>query len=786
MNRVMSGAGQPRRLAIPALAVLSLLGGCGGGGGAVNSTPAATPPATPPPTPSPSPTPTPPPSSLLSAESFRTAEYNRSDGPVYHNVIPAWQTGASGKGVTLGIVDTGIDTANTEFSGRIAAASRDVVASRSVNGTDSHGTQVALTAAAARDNSGIVGIAYEATILMARADDVNSCSSSCTFSDGSIAAGIDLAVANGAKVINLSLGGSGADSNLLRAVTNASAKGVVVVIAAGNNGASMPSSFAAALRQAGAGNVIIAGSVNNQGAMSSFSNRAGSEANYYLSALGEQVCCVYQGSQIRNTTDSSGQTYYSVVSGTSFAAPQIAGAVALLLQAFPNLTAQQVVELLLSSARDAGTAGVDSTYGRGIMDIGSAFAAKGTATLAGTSTVLQPSASSLITSAAMGDGLRAASWHATILDSYKRAYSVNLASTAHRAAVAPRLGQALLSSGRPVSFGTEKLALAFTTSTGGLGSAWTGQLRLSRDDAEAARVIAGRIVARIAPGAEAAFGFATGADGLAAQLRGAAQPAFLVAQSASEDLGFARSDILSNATRFRLDRYDRFGLTIASESARVAPSTSTARLLGLTERDAPRVTRFGATLDKRFGDLATTLAASWLAEDRSVLGARLAQGLDARGADSLFVDFGASWQLAPRWSLGGTYRRGYTQARGGGMLTAGSRLASSAWNLDLVRNGVFAAHDSLALRLAQPLRVEQGGLVFRLPTSWNYSTLSAVTTAQRINLTPSGREVDAELGWSGWLGAGTASATLFWRHDPGHIRALGDEQGAALRWSLNF
>ena len=98
----------------------------------------------------------------------------------------------------------------------------------------------------------------------------------------------------------------------------------------------------------------------------------------------------------------------------------------------------------------------------------------------------------------------------------------------------------------------------------------------------------------------------------------------------------------------------------------------------------------------------------------------------------------------------------------------------------------FTRHDSLALRLAQPLRVESGGLDLNLPTAWDYDSLRAVNTVQRMNLAPSGRELAAELGWSGPLGAGTAGATLFWRRDPGHVRGLPAERGAALRWSVGF
>ena len=791
MKPILSRVRAARLAAVPALALLVALAGCGGGGGGggVASTPA---PATSPTT-SPTPTPaatTPAAPALIPASTFITAEYNRSDGPSSHNVIPAWQTGATGKGVTLGIVDSGIDTGNPEFTGRIAAASKDVVGTRGVSGTDGHGTQVALTAAAARNNSGMMGIAYEATILMARADDIGSCAASggCSFSDSAIAAGIDLAVGNGAKVVNLSLGGAGASPVVLRAVANAAAAGVVIVVSAGNGtnsvGDTDPTSFAQALRQAGSGNVIIAGSVNSAGTISAFSNRAGTQAAAYLAALGEQICCVYENGQIKTTTDSSGQTFITVVSGTSFASPQIAGAAALLRQAFPTLTAQQAVDLLLSSATDAGAAGVDSTYGRGILNIGNAFAAKGTTSLAGTAAVLVPADSALVTSAAMGDATTGARLAATVLDSYRRAYTVNLAASFRQAPLAPRLGQALLGAGRPVQATLGNAALAFTT---GLDPAhplgWSDPLRLAPGDARAARVLAGRVVARIAPHAVAAFGFAQGADSLVAQVQGADRPAFLIASSAHDDFGFDRRDLLSTALRRQLGR---LGLTVTAEAGRVAEPALRGSARDAVLRSRPGVGRFGVALDRSAGPITLNLGASWLAEDHTLLGARLAPGLGVHGADSAFLDAGLDWQAGARLRLGARYRRGYTQARAGGALQAATRLQSSAWSLDLSRRGLFGRADSLALRLSQPLRVSRGGLSLLLPTGWDYDTQTASDTLHRINLVPSGRELDAELVWRGPLAGGMASASLYWRRDPGHVASLPSERGLAASWRAEF
>src|SRR3546814_5522361 len=149
-----------------------------------------------------------------------------------------------------------------------------------------------MVAAAARDNTGVLGIAWDAQLLVARADDPGSCgtdtpqdpSLGCAFDDSSIAAGIDLAVRSGAAVINISLGGGWASQVLLAAVARAASAGVVIVVSAGNGGdgsepgidPNQPDPFASSLLAAGNGNVIIVGSIDENGALDRKSTRLNS------------------------------------------------------------------------------------------------------------------------------------------------------------------------------------------------------------------------------------------------------------------------------------------------------------------------------------------------------------------------------------------------------------------------------------------------------------------------------------------------------------------------------
>lgn len=784
-----------------ALVSFTLVASCGGGGGSIGSTPAPVPAPTPTPTPTTPPTPTPTPTPTAS---FLTSEYNRSSGPSQHGAITPWSAGYTGQGVTIGIVDTGIDSDSPEFAGRLSAASADVAGTRGLDNAESdHGTNVALVAAAARDGIGVVGMAFNATIAMFRADTAGTCAindpndpkDGCKLADSAIAQGVDRAVAAGAKVINLSLGGSSPSTTLRSAVARAASAGVVVIVAAGNDGDSTdagvdpnnPDPFATGLRQSGAGNVIIAGSVDKDNVFSVFSNRAGAEANWFLSARGEKVCCVYENGVLKITTDASGQRFQYVFSGTSFAAPQVAGAAALLFQAFPNLTATQVVDLLLRTARDAGAAGTDSTYGRGLLDLAAAFAPQGTTSLAGTAIPVPVSDTTGVTSGPMGDaGPRAGSIDTIVLDSYQRAYGLNLAVGLRGAQLQPKLGPALETNSRNLSLGGGKVALAFSVDATGRISKlpWTGQLRLTREQAEQARVLAARAVMQLAPGRQIGFAFEQGADGLVAQLQGRDQPAFLIARSPLDDLGFGTTGQASFAVREGLGAW---GLTVSAErgSAQAASRINLAEFAGNRLPGVP-ASRIGLSLDRRFGDLDAALGASWLIERDSVLGARFHKAFGASGADSLFLDASAGWQVSPGWRLGAAWRSGFTRPHAGGLVMAGSRLTSSAWAVDAERTGVFGVNDSLALRIAQPLRVASGGLSLNLPVDYSYTTLSPIYGQRLLSLAPKGREQDVELVWRGGLWNGTALASVYYRKDPGHYTNLPDDRGMAISWNRRF
>ena len=781
MNR-SSGSLDPRRAGTAMLTLAALLAGCGGGGGGVGSTPTPpsaeipTPIATPVPTPTVTPTPTPTPAPTPAATNYDTTEYRATVGAVSMNALAGYRRGATGAGIAIGIIDSGIDLQSEEFTGRLSTASADVAGNAGVDDEDGHGTAVAFTAAGRRNGAGTHGVAFEATVVALRADRPGSCatavegddSTGCKFGSDAIARGVDAARTAGAKVINMSLGGTTMPTSLQNAIARATAAGIVIVISAGNDGADNPDAFTQVANNAAIarGQVIIAGSVGSGDAISSFSDRAGTGAAHYLTAVGERV----------RAPDEAGSVF--LWSGTSFAAPQIAGAVALLAQAFPNLSGAQIVQILYASARDAGASGVDPIYGNGVLDLTRAFQPLGTSNVAGTTAAVSMAINATL-SAPMGDA-RQGGLGAVILDGYDRAFAIDLAQTIDRAAPPRALLGALQFRGRQVAaaIGGTSVSMTLAPRTG--GSVALEPTRLTGRDAGIARAIAGTVTQALGSTLSFGFGIAQGSGTLTAQLAGRREPAFLVATTPG--LGMDGTARAAGAIR---RRFGGLGVTAAMERGRILTRRRDVAA-GTDPYLRGGFDRAALTLDRHWGPLALQVAGSRLDEQDTLLGARFGTGLGATRATSWFADIDLRLEADDGWTLGGSLRRGWSEAHVRHGLNGTGLVRTAAFAADLGKDGVFGG-DSIGLRVAQPLRVANGGLDFRLPTLWDYATTSVATwTTQRLNLAPDGREIDVEARYARPFGPGTMQTNVFWRRNPGNIAALPADYGLAVRYGFGF
>jgi len=332
----------------------------------------------------------------------------------------AWERGWTGKGTTIAIFDSGIDTDHSEFAGKVkAGACFTTFGCTTYEDDNGHGTHVAGLAAAAYDGSGVTGVAYDADLIVAKLADSNG-----AYYDVNQATALEWAAQNNADVVNISANinvtadydnsivadpsgvagvyrldnavleangwktggyqnylGSGVQYDIASKLEN---NDMVIVASAGNQGArysTFPAQFASLEDSNGDllfdGRFISVGSYDmSTNEISSFSNKAGTictrfdvadnciethkVSDYYILAPGEYTASTW------NDGD------YSTLSGTSMSAPIVTGAVAILKQMWPQMSARNTVRLLLDTADKNLPGYTEATHGQGLLDLDNA------------------------------------------------------------------------------------------------------------------------------------------------------------------------------------------------------------------------------------------------------------------------------------------------------------------------------------------------------------------------------------------------------------------------------
>ena len=309
------------------------------------------------------------------------------------NAYAAHTAGFTGTGVTIGVVDTGIMASHPALVGRVASELAYVDPSQNnlkIDDVVGHGTWVSEVAAGNAFDKFAGGIAPGATLVSARiisdkAPDDNGSTppSTVTANDASFFGYVNAdLITSGVKVMNNSWGGitwDTSDTAVNKAFHDAYAPfisgGGLVVFAAGNDSQANPSTIAALPSVPGAGDlakgwlVAVAIDSNNPTQLASYSNKCGVAMTYCLAAPGNVI--------VSGKDDTASSQSYYIVEGTSFAAPIVSGAAAVVWQAFPYFTNDQVRQTLLGTADDLGAPGVDAVFGYGMLDVGNAVKGPG-------------------------------------------------------------------------------------------------------------------------------------------------------------------------------------------------------------------------------------------------------------------------------------------------------------------------------------------------------------------------------------------------------------------------
>ncbi|GAA4671405.1 S8 family peptidase [Frondihabitans cladoniiphilus] len=297
------------------------------------------------------------PASSASADSIRSREYWLSD----YGIQQAWNT-TEGQGVTVAVIDTGVDGDVPELQGAVVGGT-DFSGQGSSNGqtpvgTDSsHGTLVGsmLAGRGTSADGGVIGVAPRANLLSISV----GFGQNATDADGQIAEAVVWAVDHGAKVINMSLTRNTLDWPVSwdTAFQYAMDHGVVVVAAAGNRGSGTDEVGAPATMP---GVLAVAG-VDKTGSASYDASSQGITIG--VSAPSEDLVGAAPGGQ------------YLLWQGTSGATPIVAGVAALVFAAHPGISADDVINRILTTAVPKGSPTPGPIYGHGLVDAAAAVTA---------------------------------------------------------------------------------------------------------------------------------------------------------------------------------------------------------------------------------------------------------------------------------------------------------------------------------------------------------------------------------------------------------------------------
>lgn len=634
----------------------------------------------------------------------RTGEFLRSGALDMVDAEYAFAYGIKGAGAKVAVLDTGIDLQHSDLPGSLAGGSTSIVSdSLDEHQTRDHGSMVAGLIAAREDGRGIVGIAPEAGLMVIKMTDEGGVSEALQTE------AIHAAVDGGADIINISYGLSGysdydletmirdgvLSDGLLAAYARAIENDTLIVHAAGNTRKDNPD-WDGKLAGYGLANgqMLVVGALDATGHNLAVwsgaygSHKAGDAKNFFLTAPGTNLITTMNNGQYSEQERSNG-TVSGTASGTSFAAPLVAGAAALVKSAAPFLSAQEVAAILLTSADDLGAKGVDDVFGHGRLNVRKALMPQGQVIVplgAGASVNKTAAAGGVLSNVLAGS---AALKSTLVTDGFGRPFSMNLAPESRR----------------PVS--------------DALTSDW-----LAKPIQESERPDTGVASLRFSGGQKStSLTLAEGRNWASALTGKAAKGHLAISDSA---MGFAAQRSLSDLANLR------FGFA-ADKTFRRGEGTRIA--FASLERKLPEKSALSLT----FGN-------SW--EDGSQLGTHLG-GAFATGktSETAFLKLDFSRQLGRNWQADLSYSLGRSRnfSGGAGLITAQKGAVSDRAELSFTRR---TATSSLKLGFVRELGFTGGKMVLNVPTSHSMTREAIIGYSQETLKLKTARRVTAGLDYT--------------------------------------
>jgi hypothetical protein len=758
---------------------------------------------------------------LLSAAIFYAGTaFAATNFSLQNNLIGATSAvkaqGKNGAGITFGVIDSGVaapwvgfspSSIDTAKSACMISGCSKTLAIRDDNG---HGTFVSSQLVGNVPSVGMSGIATSGKVLAVKVLNAQGSGNSNDLNKG-----IRYAVDNGAQILNLSLGPSGTPSqqaafyqSIASAVNYAASKNAVIVFAGGNSaqafsgGANISGFTDAALAR-----TIFVGSTNANLGLSSFSNTAGTGAfisttnkkvNYnsmWLMADGEAVW----GASNYNTP-SFGYSYITQMSGTSMAAPQVAGAAGLLAARWNFLLGTgKITEILEKTAQDLGAKGVDNTYGYGFLRIDNAMQPIGTLTVPVNGKNVSVANSQIVSSSSLGNmsKVSTALKTSTAYDDYKRDFTVNTptvttssTTSSTSTTAAKQVSSTNVSSTRKFVSFDEGVSFSYAGDTNFSGSQTvedTGsQLQtLFSEGADPLRESKKNwLVSYEQKGLYLSYGEGSSGSMLFSDARWGGDSVFFNTDSSTRT---SLLGVVDNAN------FSAVGIDVGTDS-KVAfgflYANNSNDDLGLTNMNETSATGTAiAYTTKATENSKISFTSSILNEENSLLGS-VSGGVVGFGKSTSSVAFGVGgeYDFENDLSLGLDLNYSTTNATKNpdSLITSTSRLQSYSANLALTKKNLATTDDKLGFSIIKPMRVFSGSANLSLPTGADDEG-NPIIQNQTVSLAASGSETNFTLSYFYPFTEDLDTNVNFsYRNDADNI--AGNTDGAAMlkiRYSFN-
>ena len=567
------------------------------------------------------------------------------------------------------------------------------------------------------------------------------------------------------RIVMKSTGATGSASEWINVVNS----GKIAIMRAGNESEGSPNRDGAFAKDLG-GRAIVVGGADSNGDIAPYSNRAGDSAQVFIIAPGFNE--------------------FSNIQGTSFAAPRVAAVAAQILQQNPNLSAERVVEIILSTADDRGDPGIDSIYGNGLLNVEAATApidtSSGSSSGGGGIAVAAVVIGGAIAWAVLKNRDEDSLENTFITDVYDRGFIFDMTQRISPRNSGPSLASLLSEADlNTTTFSVTQTedALSYASLSSSLTEADILNRRLDATgsvddyDDELTKL---SFYHRSIDGSSYQFSINNSIDsGFGSfslfQKQHHTLPQFEYTQSFTNPfLSFTDQGIASHASYSLSENFGfNFGLASNEEADKYGLENDSAVIEGTYRKDK----------------LGLGLQLGSIREMGSLFGGASGGVLSVEQSNTVSLGLSGTYSINDTFSVLGNYTEGYTQVDDWDQsyLQNFSSIRSSAYGVGIVGKGIFSSSDQMGLGYSRPLKVKRGSADLIVPEGREDFGEPLYFNEERINLNPTASEQAFEAYYSFYPKKDVELTTYFLhRKNPDHNDDAGSENTVLATLKFSF